>query len=119
MVDLKDDPDVRALFREPPETFIAARDALVRSRKDVGDPAGAAAIKALRKPTVPAWALDQLADRDPDGVDALLESGAELRGAQQAALSSTKHANRLREATTARRAAVAGLLETAREVLRD
>ena len=116
--DLFDDPDVRALFREPPETFIAARDALVRARKDVGDPESAA-IKALRKPTVPAWALDQLADRNPDGVDALLEAGAELRAAQQAALSSTKHASRLRESTTARRAAVAGLLETAREALRE
>jgi hypothetical protein len=119
MAEPLDDPDVLALFREPPERFIAARDALVRARKDAGDPTGAAAIKALRKPTVPAWALDQLADRDPEGVEALLEAGAELRAAQQAALSSTKHAGRLREATTARRAAVAGLLDTTREVFRE
>jgi hypothetical protein len=119
MIDLRDDPQVKALFREPPEAFIAARDALARARKNAGDPGAAGAIKKLRKPTVPAWALDQLADREPEGVDALLESGAELRAAQQAALSSTKHAGRLREATTARRAAIARLLGTASDVLRD
>lgn len=119
MTDLRDDPDVRALFRQPPDTFIAARDTLVRARKDAGDPTTAAKVKSLRKPTVPAWALDQLADREPEGIDALLEAGAELRAAQQAALSSTKHAGRLREATTARRAAIARLLGTASDVLRN
>jgi hypothetical protein len=119
MTHLRDDPQVRALFREPPEAFIAARDALAHARKNTGDPGAAGAIKKLRKPTVPAWALDQLADREPEGVDALLQSGAELRAAQQASLSSTKHAGRLREAITARRAAIAQLLGTARDVLRD
>jgi hypothetical protein len=117
-MDILDAPDVRALFREPLETFVAARDLLVRERRDEHDPEGAAAIKALRKPTVPAWALDQLADRDPEAVEALLDAGAELRAAQRAALSSTKNAGRLREAATLRRTAVAGLLETARDVLR-
>ena len=119
MDNLGNDPDVRALYREPPERFVTARDALVRSRRDAGDAAAATSIKALRKPTVPAWALDQLADRDPHGVEALLEAGAELRAAQRAAVSSTKHAGRLREATTARRAAVAALADLASRTLTD
>jgi len=119
MDNLGNDPDVRALYREPPERFVTARDALVRSRRDAGDAAAAASIKALRKPTVPAWALDQLADRDPHGVEALLEAGAELRAAQRAAVSSTEHAGRLREATTARRAAVAALADLASRTLTD
>jgi hypothetical protein len=118
VTDVRDDPEVQALFREPPERFIATRDALVRARKAADDPS-AAAIKALRKPTVPAWALDQLADRQPEAVDALLDAGAELRAAQRAAVSSTKHAGRLRDATTARRAAVAALVTVAADALRD
>lgn len=117
VTDIRDDPDVQALFREPPERFIAARDALVRTRRASDDPS-AASIKALRKPTVPAWALDQLTVRDPASVDALIEAGAELRAAQQAAVSSTKHARRLRDATTARRAAVAVLVTEAADALR-
>jgi hypothetical protein len=118
MADIRDDPEVRALFREPPDAFIAARDGLARERKP-SDPAASAAIKALRKPTVPAWALDQLADRDPDGVDALTDAGAELRAAQRAAVASTKHAGRLREATTARRTAVTRLVAAAATVLTE
>lgn len=118
MTDVRDDPEVQALFRESPERFIAARDALVRSRKAADDPS-AAAIKALRKPTVPAWALDQLAVHDPEAVEALLDAGAELRAAQRAAVSSTKHAGRLRVATTARRAAVATLVTVAADALRE
>ncbi|MGZ5129187.1 MAG: hypothetical protein ACXWDR_06565 [Actinomycetota bacterium] len=118
MTDVRDDLEVQALFREPPERFIAARDALVRSRKAADDPS-AAAIKALRKPTVPAWALDQLGGPQSEAVDALLDAGAELRSAQQAAVSSTKHARRLRDATTARRAAVATLVDAAAGALRE
>ena len=118
MADVRDDPEVRALFRATPDAFISARDALARARKP-SDPANAAAIKALRKPTVPAWALDQLADRDPEGIDALLDAGAELRAAQRAAVASTKHASRLREATTARRTAIARLVAEAAAILAD
>jgi hypothetical protein len=119
MTELRDDPQVRALYREAPGSFIAARDALVRARKDAGDDEGAAAIKRLRKPTVPAWALDQLADRYPDEIEALSDAGAELHAAQQAALSSTKHADRLRDATSARRAVVAALVAGARDILAE
>ncbi|MEO8477581.1 MAG: hypothetical protein ABI572_11110 [Actinomycetota bacterium] len=117
MAELSEDPDVRALYRVPPESFIAARDALVRARKDANDAAGATAVEALRKPTVPAWALDQLADRDPGGLEALVDAGSEVRAAQRAALSSTKHTGRLRDASAVRRRAVASLVETAREIL--
>lgn len=117
VTELRDDPEVQELFREPPERFIAARDALARARKAADDP-NAVPIKALRKPTVPAWALDQLAGRQPGAIEALLDAGAELRAAQQAAVASTKHARRLRDATTARRAAVASLVDAAADALR-
>jgi hypothetical protein len=110
--------EASALFREPPEMFISARDALARRLGDDGRVDDAATIKALRKPTVAAWALNQLAEGDPDGVRALVDAGAEVRAAQQAALSSKRGATeRLREATAARRTSVARLASVAVEAL--
>jgi hypothetical protein len=100
-----------ALFRAAPETFVAARDALVKELRAQGRDADAAAVKAVRKPTVAVWALNQLAVRDADGVRSLLDAGAELRAAQQAAASSVSGAaDRMREASAARRAVVARLV---------
>ena len=102
--------DAVALFREVPERFITARDALVARLRDEGRSAEAASVKALRKPTVVAWALDQLVVRDADGLQALLDAGAGVRAAQQAALSSKRGAaDRLRASGAARRSAVADL----------
>jgi hypothetical protein len=103
-----------ALFRETPEAFVAARDAIVKQLRADGRDADAAAVKAVRKPTGVVWALNQLAVRDADGVRDLLDSGAELRAAQQAAASgSSGGAERMREASAARRAVVARLVEVA------
>ncbi len=102
--------DAVALFREVPERFITARDELVARLRDEGRSTEAASVKALRKPTVVAWALDQLVVRDGEGLHALLDAGAEVRAAQQAALSSKRGAaDRLRAAGAARKAAVADL----------
>lgn len=114
-----DDDRTRALYRELPEGFIGARDALVRELKDAGHTEDAALVKALRKPTVPAWAVNQLAEREAKGVEELLDAGAEVRSAQQAAMSSGASADRLREATTARRQVVARLADSAGQALRE
>jgi hypothetical protein len=107
-----------SLFREEPETFITARDELVRRLRESDRPQDATAVKALRKPTVVTWALNQLGVRDPDGVATLLDAGAEVRAVQRAALSSTKGAaDRLKTASASRRTAITGLTDTARKVL--
>ena len=109
-----------ALFRETPETFIASRDALAARLRDDGRAEDAATVKSLRKPTVVAWALNQLAVVAPDRVQALLDSGAEVRAAQQAALSSKRGAtDRLRSASAARKGAVADLTGVALRALAD
>jgi hypothetical protein len=103
-----------ALFREAPEDFVAARDRLVASLREHDRAGDAMAVKRLRKPTVVAWALDQLGVRNPDGVRALLDAGAEVRAAQQGALSSKRGAAvRLQTASATRKAAVAELAATA------
>jgi hypothetical protein len=111
-------PEVTAIYREAPEGFIAARDRLVKDLQGAGRTDDAKAVKALRKPTVVAWALNQVVGRDPKGVDELLGAGAELRAAQMAAMSG-RGADRLRTATEARRAVVTRLGAEAAGALRD
>ncbi|MEA2589487.1 MAG: hypothetical protein QOH66_2414, partial [Actinomycetota bacterium] len=48
------------LYAAPPDRFTAERDALAKSLK-TSDKAAAAAVKALRRPPVTAWALNQVA----------------------------------------------------------
>ena len=111
--------DAATLFRVPPEGFVAARDALVERLRSEGRGDDALAVKAVRKPTLTVWALNQLAERDPDGVGALLDAGSELRAAQQAAVSAASGADRLREATTARRRVVSRLIAAAIDALQE
>ena len=112
--------EAMALFRGRQESFVAERDALVERLRDEDRAADAAAVKALRKPTVVVWALNQLAVADAGGVQTLLDAGAELRAAQQAALSSSKgSADRMRTAAADRRAAVASLMASATSVIEE
>ena len=112
-------PDEAAeLFRVPPETFIAERDALVQRLRADGRDEDASAVKALRKPTTLVWALNQLAAREPDALAALFEAGRDLRAAQQAALAGKPSgAEELRVTTAARRDAVARARDAAVAIL--
>lgn len=112
------DPEVDALYELPLDEFTKARDALARARgKEHGKEAGAA-IKALRKPSIVAWALNQLARRHPDEVENLMETGARLRRAQTATLEGGDP-DELREATKAEAAEVRALAGQARSLLAD
>jgi hypothetical protein len=48
------------LFQVPLDGFVAARDALAARLKAEGDKEGAAAARKARKPSVPAWAANQV-----------------------------------------------------------
>lgn len=106
-----------SLFRVPPDRFVAERDALVKQLRSVDRDDDAAAVKALRKPTATVWALNQLADRDPDALTALFDSGRALRAAQSEAIAGDT-SGALVEAGSARRAAV-GRLTTATVAILD
>ncbi|MCU1380765.1 MAG: hypothetical protein JWN29_3748 [Acidimicrobiales bacterium] len=93
------------LFRVPPAEFIAARDAEAKRLRAEGDKEGAAAVKALRRPTVGAWAVNQVARDHPELVDAVVDAGARVVDAQTILLSGGDPAD-LRAATAARREAV-------------
>jgi hypothetical protein len=104
------------LYGLPLEEFTGARDELAKALRRAGDREGAERVKALRKPTVAAWTVNQLARRERRDVEALLEHGEELREAQREVLGGGGTA-RLERAAGAERQAVGRLVERARALL--
>ena len=104
------------LFGLPPEEFVAARDDLARRLRREGEAEAAKQVKALRRPPLSAWAVNQLARGQGDGLGPLLAAGERLRAAHQAALAG-EGAAELRAAAKAERDAVAGLVRSAMELL--
>jgi hypothetical protein len=106
------------LYSLGPDEFTKERDEAAKRLREEGDRVGSDRIKALRRPTVAAWAVNQLPRRKPDLVAELLEAGAALRSSQRAALSGAKRGD-LRDVTERRRAAVAALLDEATATLKQ
>jgi hypothetical protein len=77
-----DNGAARELYGLPLGEFTRARDELARRLRKDGRRDEADAVKALRKPTTAAWALNQLARRREADVARLLEAGERLRQAQ-------------------------------------
>jgi DNA repair exonuclease SbcCD ATPase subunit len=109
--------EIDTLYALPPEEFTAARDRLAKDLKGSGDDDEAARVKSLRRPTVAAWAINQLVRREEAGVDALLATGDELRKAQRRVLSGASGSASLRGATDRRRQAVRSLVKAAEGIL--
>lgn len=71
------------LYALTPGEFTRARDERAKALRNEGQREEADAVKALRKPTVAAWALNQLARQRPKEVEGLIAAGEELRAAQE------------------------------------
>lgn len=106
------------LYGLPLEEFTSARDALAKELRTAGKKDAADEVKALRKPSVSAWAVNQAARRRPQDVKRLVAAGGELRKAQRGVVGGGDPA-RLREAARAHRELVEDLTETAREALAE
>ena len=107
---------IAGLYGLPLDRFTPERNALAAALRSEGDAAAAAEVKALRKPTAAAWAVNQLVRSEPELVEALLGAGGELRQAHRRA--ATGHgAEQLRAAAEAERAAVEQLMARAPIVL--
>jgi hypothetical protein len=72
------------LYALPRDDFTRARDELARRLRKEGRRDEAQAVGALRKPTLAAWALNQLVRRRSEDVRRLLDAGRQLRTAQEA-----------------------------------
>ena len=94
------DAKIDDLYRLPPSEFTGARTALAKSLSG-GD---AARVRALAKPTVVPWAVNQVYWRSRATYDRLMKSGERLRTAQIAALEG--HAADVRTASDAHRRAI-------------
>ena len=86
MTEAPPDSQIDRLYGLPLDEFVAQRDALAKSlRTDHRE--AAAAVKALRKPTAGAWALNQAVRRRQKETQALLAAGERLRAAHATLLS--------------------------------
>ncbi|HEV8324001.1 MAG TPA: hypothetical protein VG389_20460 [Myxococcota bacterium] len=77
---------IDGLYGLPLAEFIGARNALAARLKKEGAAEQAARVKALAKPPLPAWAVNQLARRRGDVMEALFAAGDAVRAAQRTAL---------------------------------
>lgn len=104
------------LYGLPLAGFTPARDALAKELAAAGDGDAAAAVRKLRKPSVPAWAVNQLARRHPAEMAALFEAGDALERAHRLVLQGGDPAS-MRDATAREREAVGALVALARAIL--
>lgn len=117
MADETDELDVFAvagvdeLYARPTAEFVAARDQLAKELRGAGEKAAAKAVKALRRPTVVAAALNHVVRDHPDEVEELAAAGRALREAYTAVLSGERRGADLDEPAQRRRRAVAALVD--------
>lgn len=93
------------LYEADPTEFVAARDRLVKELRADGQRGEARALEARRRPTVAAWALNQVARHHPAAIRDLLDSVDRAHAAQDEALAGGDRA-RLRAALADRRDAL-------------
>src|SRR2546425_5634369 len=108
------DDDIDALFKLPLTEFISARKALAARLKQNGLVSEAEGVKALAKPSISAWTVNQLYWRHREAFDELIATGQRFRKAQ-----ATGKMVNMREALDARREALSRLSDLTTEALRD
>ena len=109
--------EVDALFRLPLAEFTGARNALATRLKKSGRGDDAAPVKALVKPSISAWAVNQLYWNHREAFDQLIASGERFHKAQTSR--SAGKGSDMREALDARRESLTKLSNLATSLLRD
>jgi hypothetical protein len=109
--------DVDELYGLPLDRFVPERAALVRQLRSAGRRDEAAVVAALRKPSVSAWAVNQLVRTQRPALDALLAAGDGLRAAQSDVLAGHGDARALRAAGEQVRDALEALTDKATGLL--
>jgi hypothetical protein len=102
--------DIDDIYRQPLSGFTAARNALAK-----GAGSRAAEIKSLEKPSVAAWAVNQLYWRERRTYDRLITAATRLRQAQAKQLSGRQ--SDVPPAETAHRDALKDAVAAAKEIL--
>jgi len=105
------------LYGLPFDRFVPERTALVKALRAGKRRDEAASVAALRKPSVAAWAVNQLVRTQARDVDGLFAAGDGLIAAQSDLLAGRGDARTLRVAGNEERAAVDRLVDAARGLL--
>ena len=108
--------DIDRLYALPLAEFTRERDELAKRLRKDGDRDAAAAVKALRKPSVPAWAINQVRRDRPDDVRTLLEVTEELHRVY-AGIGSAGARERLGDAADMQRDLIRSLTRCAAQLL--
>jgi hypothetical protein len=110
--------DAADLYGLPIDEFIPARDALAKRVRADGDREAAAAVAALRKPSIAAWATNQAIRSQPAAARELWAAGEALLKAHSRVVAGRRGAGEaLREASGRERAALRPLLDAAAGLL--
>jgi hypothetical protein len=107
--------EIDRLYGLPLDEFVAGREALAKRLRAAGEREAAGQVKALRKPTAGAWALNQAVRRRRRETDELLEAGERLRAAHAALLGGGGR-DQLRAAMERERALAAVLADCAEAI---
>ena len=110
--------EIDRLYALEVDAFVAARDQVARELREAGKRGEAAHVKQLKKPTLPAWTINQLARQERRAVDLLLDAGHRLLDAQQSVVSG-KAVGDLEEARRTEQAALAELRDAASRILAE
>lgn len=108
------DSAVTELYGQHPDAFMGARTALVAQVRADGDVGLAKAVASVRKPTVAAWAVNQLVRQRPAQLESLLDLAGRLQNASE-----RMDGGALRDLGRERTALVDTLLRATREVVGD
>jgi hypothetical protein len=108
---------IEGLFQLPLGEFTAARNTLAAKLKKSGRADESSRVKALSKPSISAWTVNQLFWRHRKPYDRLMQTGGQFREAQAAQLAG-KPAD-VRRPLQARREALADLARLAAELLKE
>jgi hypothetical protein len=109
--------DSRDLYGLPLDRFTPERNALAKRLRGEGQREEAARVASMRKPSVAAWAVNQLVRTQRRAVAELFDAGDQLRSAQTDLLAGSADAETLREAAERERLAVVQLVNMARGLL--
>ena len=102
----------------PLSEFTAARNAAAKELAAAGDRDGAERVRAARKPTVAAWAINQLKREDSRKLNAFAKAVAKLEDAQQALIEEGDR-DAFAKASDAHRKALESLVAAALDVAAD
>jgi hypothetical protein len=110
--------EIDRLYAAPPGEFVRRRDELARSLRSEGKRENADEVKKLQKPTVAAWAVNQLVRREKMRVRGLLTAGERLRRAHEELMEGGSSEG-LERARDDERTAIGELVGAARRLLEE